>query len=154
MALQSSWVDALFARLVLRYGAAFLRQWEDASVDAVKADWARVLDGTSGTAIQYAIENLPLAPLNAMAFRALCRNAPAPAMAALPEPRTAADPERVRSMLAGLRRPDTSMSPRDRLVRNILDSAAEKGGKFSSAQLAQLRAMGVEPRVARREVRT
>ena len=56
MALQSSWVDALFARLALRYGAAFLRQWPDVDVVVLKPDWAEVLDGVSGHAIAYALE--------------------------------------------------------------------------------------------------
>ena len=48
MALPSSWVDHLFARLTVRYGAAFLRQWPDTDLAVVKADWADVLDGVRG----------------------------------------------------------------------------------------------------------
>lgn len=88
MALQSSWVDALFARLALRYGAAFLRQWPDVDIAVLKTDWADVLDGVSGHAIAYALEYLPSAhPPNAMQFRDLCRQAPAPTL-----PRLTDDP--------------------------------------------------------------
>ena len=48
MALPSSCVDHLFARLTVRYGAAFLRQWPDTDLAVVKADWADVLDGVRG----------------------------------------------------------------------------------------------------------
>lgn len=103
MALQSSWVDALFARLALRYGAAFLRQWPDVDVAVLKTDWAEVLDGVSGHAIAYALEYLPSShPPNAMQFRDLCRAAPAPKMARLTDD-PAPNPERVaeaKAMLA------------------------------------------------------
>jgi hypothetical protein len=79
MAMSSSWVDELLGRLAVRYGEAFTRQYTAAGVDAqaVRADWAEVLDGVSAESIRYALEYLPAdkAP-NALQFRALCRNAP------------------------------------------------------------------------------
>ena len=95
MSLPSAWVDALFAKLTLRYGAAFLAQWPDADPAALKTDWADVMAGFAEHphAIRYALENLPEKPMNAVAFRLLARRAPAkevPQLAAPP-----ADPARV-----------------------------------------------------------
>jgi len=71
--LPSAWVEELFARLTLRYGAAFLRQWPDADIAVVKADWARVLGGLSPIAIRAGLDNLPdKPPLLAGQFRRLC----------------------------------------------------------------------------------
>lgn len=142
MALQAPWVDQLFGRLQLRYGAAFLRQWPDTDIDALKADWADVLDGTSGDAISYALRYLPNTPPNAMAFRALCRAAPRPDLPALPAPDARPNPERVRALMARLRPPsDGAESPARQCVRLILGNVAGNGGRASQAQLEQLRAM-------------
>lgn len=83
MPLPSSWVDALFAKLTVRWGAAFMRQWPDADPAHVKSDWAEALDGVSGDSIAYALRYLPTAPCNALAFRDVCRRAPAVALPAL-----------------------------------------------------------------------
>lgn len=75
--LPDSWIDALFARLTLRYGAAFARQWPDVAIHAVKADWRAVLARLSGEAIAYGLQNLPAdRPPNALQFRALCNGGP------------------------------------------------------------------------------
>ena len=58
----ASWIDHLFGRLSVRYGDAFRRQWPDADIDAVKADWANVLDGVAGDSIGYALRYLPETP--------------------------------------------------------------------------------------------
>lgn len=68
-------VDQLFGRLTLRYGAAFLRQWPDADLSMVKADWAHVLRGLPGSAVKGALETLPDKPPNASQFRKLCLDA-------------------------------------------------------------------------------
>lgn len=77
--LQTSWVDHLFAKLTVRYGAAFTRQYADLDPALVKADWAEVLDGFTGDALTYALRYLPTgAPPNALQFRDICRRAPPP----------------------------------------------------------------------------
>ena len=77
MPLPSAWIDALFARLVLRYGSAFMRQYAELDVSSVMADWGDVLDGISGPAIKHALAHLPAdRPPNAMQFRAACLAAP------------------------------------------------------------------------------
>lgn len=141
MALQARWVDGLFGRLVLRYGAAFLRQWPDAEIDAVKADWADVLDGTPGDGIAYALRNLPGAPLNALQFRALCRAAPRPDVPALPGPELRADPARVRALVAGARVVAVDgLPPAQRCAAGILARARAAGG-VTHAQRHMLRTM-------------
>ena len=143
MALPASWVDHLFGRLSLRYGAAFLRQWPDAPIDTLKADWADVLDGTRGDSISYALRYLPNNPPNAMQFRALCRAAPLPDSPALPPPDVRADPERVSAIVARLKAPDgRNETPAEKCARNILHIVAERGGRVSLAQRHQLEAMG------------
>mgnify|MGYP002144839642 CR=1 FL=1 len=96
MPLPSAWLDHLFGRLSVRYGAAFTRQWPDVEIAAVKADWGDVLDGTSGDAISYALRYLPATPCNAMQFRDLCRRAPVATQPALTDGSAKADPARVR----------------------------------------------------------
>lgn len=79
MRLPDSWVDALFAKLAVRYGAAFMRQWPDADIAVLKADWAEVLGGFQNRpeAIRYGLEHLnPEKPPTAMQFRALCNAGP------------------------------------------------------------------------------
>jgi hypothetical protein len=79
MSLPASWVDSLFTKLSLAYGAAFMRQWPDADPELIKADWANVLAGFKPfpDAIRFALDNLPPdRPPTALQFRALCRSAP------------------------------------------------------------------------------
>lgn len=91
MALSSRWIDALFARLLLRYGAAWLRMWEGLDIEAVKADWASELGPLEAhpDAIKYALEHLPTdrPPQTVAAFRELCISRPDPTVKTLPAPR-------------------------------------------------------------------
>ena len=80
MSLPDAWVESLFARLTIRYGAAFMRQYADLDANAVKADWADVLGGfvNNPAAIKYGLDHLPTdRPINAMQFRAVCNSMPA-----------------------------------------------------------------------------
>jgi hypothetical protein len=66
-------VDALFQRLLTRYGAAWLRMWEHVEPEDVKADWERVLAGVPGWRILHGLNHLPAEkPPTATAFRSLC----------------------------------------------------------------------------------
>jgi hypothetical protein len=140
MPLPISWVDALFGRLSLRYGNAFLRQWPDGAVDAVKADWADVLDGITGEAIGYALRYLPESPPNAIKFRDQCRRMPAPELPALPAPDIKADPQRVQAALAGIKRDMSGDTPAQRCADWIMFLVGDRG-RFSAAQKFQIRAM-------------
>lgn len=102
MSLPLQAVDRLFERLTATYGRQFLSLYEGLDVNAVKSSWAHELSGFGGHlhAVAWALENLPEQPPNAIAFRNLCRRAPAPDVPRLPEPK--ADPARVREELAKL----------------------------------------------------
>lgn len=104
MELPASWVDALFAKLSIRYGAVFARQYADLDIAAVKADWAKVLGMFSfrPEAIAYALEYLPAdkAP-NASQFRTLCMAAPMSVRARLPRP--AQNPEKAREVVEAVK---------------------------------------------------
>jgi hypothetical protein len=103
MPLSQRWVDAIFARMLLRYGAQWLRMWDGVEIDAVKADWARELEGLEGNGriIQYALEHLPADfPPNVSQFKLLCANRPEPERKQLPAPK--ADPARVRAAIERL----------------------------------------------------
>jgi hypothetical protein len=97
MSLPSTWIDSLFARLTVRYGVAFMRQYECLDMDAVKADWADVLGGFKDhpDALRHGLDSLdPDRPPTAMQFRKLCNAAPRDdKVLSLPAP--VADPERV-----------------------------------------------------------
>lgn len=144
MPLPASWVDHLFAKLGVRYGAAFMRQWPDTAPDLVKADWAEVLDNVRAESISYALKYLPEKPPNAIQFRDICRRAPAPSdLARLQAPVPQADPDRVKAIMARLGAPDDAHMPMaERCARKILEISETRGGVLSMPQRQQLQAMG------------
>lgn len=143
MPLPTSWVDYLFAKLSVRYGDSFMRQWPDADPAIVKGDWAEVLDGTARDSLSYALRYLPERPLNAIQFRDICRRAPSAPVLALQAPLDPADPGRVAAIMSRLRQgTDPGLSPADKVAHNILRLAGQRGGKVSPMQRAQLEAMG------------
>lgn len=102
MSLPIKAIDRLFERMAATYGAQWSRQWDGAPISDVKTAWAHELTGFAHRleAIAWALENLPERCPNAIEFRNICRNAPAPAVKPLPMPK--ADPERVKAELAKL----------------------------------------------------
>jgi hypothetical protein len=134
MALPSSWVDPLIATLTLRYGAAFQRLYADLDPVAVKADWAKVLDGFDRAPhlLRYAVDNLPEAPPNAMQFRALACRAPTAPVAALPAPPADRPPARIAKLARRMTRP--SAVPAQDCIDSIERVAHNRGGKLSEAQ--------------------
>jgi hypothetical protein len=137
MSLSTKTIDRLFERLTLAYGAQFMAQYDGMPVADVKTDWCQWLSafGDRLPAIGWALENLPERPTNAVAFRNLCRSAPAPATVLLPEP--APNPERMRAeleKLAPLLAAKRDEPPDGRAwARRILaaDSAGEKVNRTS-----------------------
>jgi hypothetical protein len=107
MPFPANWVDSLFARLSVRYGSAWLRQWEGVDIAAVKADWSEELSGfeKNPEAIRHAIRCLPAdRPPTVGQFVALCRTAPVMAPPALPAPKLSEEmKERVSAKLRDLR---------------------------------------------------
>lgn len=97
--------DRVINRLTATYGQQFLRLYEGLDMNAVKSTWAHELaefdrSRESMLRIAWALENLPDRAPNVIAFRTLCRQAPAAETPALPMPK--ADPERVKAELAKL----------------------------------------------------
>ena len=131
--MQSSWVDRIFEKLAIRYGAMFMDQYREADIEAVKRDWAEVLDGVQADSVSFAFAYLPFekAP-NAMQFREICRKAPRREELALPAP--VADPERVREIVGKLKKPIPAQGTGLALqcMRNI--ERVTNGGKMSAAQ--------------------
>lgn len=139
MPLSSNLIDHLFAKLAVRYGAAFIRQWPDTNPSLVKADWAEVLDGTSGAAIEYALDNVPRDwPPNAMQFLALCRVWQGSTKTlALPEPQERADPSRISDALLrmnALRAELKEQNPAQYCIERIEAVVGSRSGKISVAQ--------------------
>lgn len=101
--LPSRYVDQIFTRMLVRYGAQWMRQWpEGVDMDAVKADWARELDRVSVESLTYALDNLPAEfPPNVSQFKALCISRPPEAFKALPPPKV--DKELAAKVLKGIR---------------------------------------------------
>jgi hypothetical protein len=102
MSLPLQAVDRLFDRLTASYGRQFVNLYEGMDMNAVKSTWAHELSGYGHNlkAIAWALENLPDRAPNVIAFRTLCRQAPATEVPLLPLPK--ADPERMRAELAKL----------------------------------------------------
>lgn len=151
MPMPASWVDHLFAKLGVRWGAAFLRQWPDTDPMLVKADWAEVLDGIRGESLSYALRYLPATPCNAVQFRDLCRKAPPANVPALPAPQASADPQRLQAIMAKLAKPEHgSATPAQVCAENILRVCRVRG-TMSPPQRDQLRAMSRLLTAAQRE---
>jgi hypothetical protein len=104
--LPSEWIDSLFARLSVRYGAAWGRMYEGLELSAVKADWARELGAYAGNpdAIKYALDHLPSDwPPNVAQFKAICLNRPEPAPLQIAAPKP--DKARLEAELFKLAKP-------------------------------------------------
>lgn len=100
MSLPVKAIDRLFERLAATYGAQWTAQWRDVPIADAKTAWAHELSPFANTLhrIAWALENLPPKCPNVIEFKNLCRQAPAPDVPRLPEPK--ADPERVKAELA------------------------------------------------------
>lgn len=79
MQLPDSWVESLFARLQVRYGAMWTNRWAGTDLTAVKADWSAELGGFANNpkAIERALTLLPVdRPPTVGQFLALCIGEP------------------------------------------------------------------------------
>ena len=114
MPIPDSWVKNLFAKLTVTYGQAFMRQYDGLDIEAVRANWALELDGTSAGSIGYALANLPAdRPPTVLQFRDACRRAPTPPAQRLthkPGPVSADVLQRARSITAPRRDPRAWMA--------------------------------------------
>jgi hypothetical protein len=96
MSLPEPWVNKIFDKLALTYGAAFLRTYDGLELADVKGNWGHELSvfQQNPASIAYALDNLPPAkPPTVLQFRDLCRMAPAKEIPQVAGP--AATPEQV-----------------------------------------------------------
>lgn len=129
-------IDELFAKLVVRYGSEWFRQWQGVDEELVKQDWMDQLGGLSMRAIRYGIENLPTSkPPTVGQFKALCLNVPPPPVKALPAPKP--DRRRLREEFAKLR--DVLSSARDpRAWIHRLEERRQRGERLTETQMRAL----------------
>ena len=93
MSLNSLWVDAIHARLLVRYGSLWLNLWNGVAPELVKADWAQELSpfADAPEAIKHALAHLPDdKPPTVAAFKRLCIQSPRMLPPALPAPTASA----------------------------------------------------------------
>jgi hypothetical protein len=131
MSPRAEFVDALFARLTLRYGRAFLARWDGVPIDAVKDDWARELASYAERpdAIEHALALLDAnEPPTAARFRELCASAPAPAFRAGPEPK---QPQRAAEIRRKYLRPVVPSAGRERAWAADMVQRAQAGERVS-----------------------
>jgi hypothetical protein len=102
MSLSNQAIDRLFTRFGATYGAQWDKSLGTAPLNDVKTLWAHELAPFANSLhrIAWALENLPARCPNVIEFKQLCRQAPAPDVPELPEPK--ADPERLKQELSKL----------------------------------------------------
>jgi hypothetical protein len=133
MSLPASWVDRIFEKLQLVYGAHFLSRWAGMDIGVVKANWAHELRGFADQpeTIRYALEHLPVdPPPSVLQFRAICNGSPRSDALALPRPDVDPDPARVAQIMARLgeiAKQRSSMSPAEYCASRIKAIAADRG---------------------------
>ncbi len=145
-------IDAIFAKLAVRYGAVWLRQWDGVDMNLVKSDWGSELSGFASNLepLRYALRNLPERCPNVGQFRAIANCCPAPAVALLEAP--AANPVKVAQAMAqlgGVAKAMTAQQQDHRAwAKRILErvAAGERVGRYAreSAQVA----MGLRAKVS------
>lgn len=96
-------IDRIFTRMLVRYGYAWLRQWGELEIGAIKTDWSIELAGASEESITYGLNNLPgdKPPATAIAFRDLCNRRPIYSKRQK-DPRAHFDPEKLAAAKAAL----------------------------------------------------
>ncbi len=82
-------IEAIFAKLAVRYSAAWLRQWDGVDMALVKADWADELHGFGKNLepLRYALRHLPERCPNVAQFKAVANSCPPPELPRLEAPR-------------------------------------------------------------------
>lgn len=144
-------IDAIFAKLAVRYGAEWLRKWEGVDIAAVKADWGYELGGFGRDLepLRYALRNLPDKCPNVQEFRAIARRMPPPEFKQLPAPK--ADQEKVAAEIAKQIGLKAALAPKGDMkdwARSIV-KRAEAGEKIRPYTLLSARqALGMEGKMS------
>ena len=127
--LPMQWIDRLFTKLALTYGAPFMARYDGLDLEMVKAEWAEGLSGyqaENGAAIAWALGMLPDRAPNLIEVRTLCRHAPTPAKKLLEAPVDKPDPTLLAKVSQGLEKaapPDSKQWARD-LAQKDADGVA------------------------------
>lgn len=140
MTLHSSSVEQIFARMLVRYGAMWLRMFDGVDDEALKADWASVLGGLPEWAIRYGLENLPAdRPPTAMQFRAICATArsDAPALPYSPPPKNPTRAAEVRRQVAALTSKTAAREWIDRLLERKRNGEVLTFGQLEALERAK-----------------
>ena len=140
-------IEAIFAKLAVRYGAVWLRQWDSVDMALVKADWTEELRGFANNLepLRYALRHLPERCPNVAQFRTLANSCPLPEFKALPAPK--ADERVVAELLAkqtGLKKVLAPAADPKEWARRIM-ARSEAGDKIRPyTLLSALQALGME----------
>ena len=138
MSLPIEWVEKIFHRLTMNYGAPFLARYKGIPIAEVKTDWSAQLAGMTGPDIAYALGCLPDGPPTVQQFKNLCLSAPKPEYAKLAAPSAKQDPAVVAAVMQGLRAaPAPSIGDRDwarAILRRITDGARVSPGVATMAR--------------------
>lgn len=143
-------IEAIFAKLAVRYGAVWLRQWDGVDIALVKADWSEELAGFQDNLepLRYALRHLPERCLNVAEFRALANRCPPPELPRLVAP--AASDVVVAEQVAKQLELKKALAPRADMKSwaRIILSRAEAGERILSYTLNSARqALGLEGRM-------
>lgn len=144
-------IDAIFAKLAVRYGASWLRQWDGIDMNLVKSDWGSELVGFGENLepLRYALRHLPERAPNVIQFRAIANQCPAAEFKRLPAP--ASDPAIVAEELArqsGIRKAITLREDGKEWARRIVGRL--KNGDTSISRYAAMSArtaLGMEAKL-------
>lgn len=72
--MDSRTIDAIHARMLVRYGSKWINMWAGVDMEMIKADWALELESVRRDQVLFALDHLPPEfPPTAGQFRALCR---------------------------------------------------------------------------------
>lgn len=141
-------IELIFGKLQVRYGAAWLRQWDGVDMNLVKSDWGSELVGFANNLepLRYALRHLPERCPNVGQFRAIANGCPLPQFKQLPAP--AADPAIVAEELArqsGIRKAITHREDGKQWARRILSRIQNGDSSISRyAAMSARMALGME----------
>ena len=134
-------VDAIFAKMMVRYGASWTSKWDGVPIHAVKRDWANELEGLSRAQLEYGMNNLPPDyPPTVLGLREVCIDAPEPEFKQLPSPpRDAKKAAALAAAAKALTIGRDQSSPKEWAWR--LKAREEAGEKLTPTQRAMYRAV-------------
>lgn len=144
-------IELIFGKLQVRYGAAWLRQWDGVDMNLVKSDWGSELMGFANNLepLRYALRHLPDRCPNVNQFRAIANGCPLPEFKQLPAPAT--DPAVVAEQLARQTEIRKAISPREdgkewaRRIVARLKSGDDSVGHY--AAMSARMALGMEAKL-------